>query len=488
MHLCSTKAFDLDTRYVTLSHCWGTRPTMRLTAASQSKFELRITFHGLPKTFKEAIIATRNLPTDFNIRYIWIDSLCIIQDSRQDWHAESESMGRIYENSFLTLAATAGADGETGLFFNRNPLSLRPCEVRVDWKCAQGSIFECENRMAWNSCIGRSPLVQRSWVLQERLLSRRVLHFTPNQLFWECLNQEASEVQPDGIPEGSSTLIKNWSLEEFKITRHPGSVWEVGRPNPYGIWGYIVRQYTRGELSKPGDKLVAISGIAKLMQRYLGGEDEYVAGLWKRHLVHQLLWEVESKQAVQRPEEYRAPSWSWAAVDGEIRQPYGDRYYQQERTQVVSILSVEVLSQSGDKFLEIRSGSLRLAGLLSKAYYHRVMRSARPMGRLVMNGDTIHEGVALLDLKLPDRNDRLMYCMPLLQWKHENNQQTYTRGLLLSPTAQKSGVYARGGVFHIPSSEGSARFMRHAMVSQLHEEEYVCLSNTSEGAVEIIVV
>jgi Heterokaryon incompatibility protein (HET) len=179
----STNTFELDTQYVTLSHCWGRRPIIRLTADSQSRFELRLPFHGLPKTFKEAIIATRNLLTDFNIRYIWIDSLCIIQDSRQDWQAESASMGRIYENSFLTLAATAGVDGETGLFFERNPLSLRPCEVKIDWKRAHGSIFECENRMGWNSSVGRSPLVQRSWVLQERLLSRRALYFTPNQLF-----------------------------------------------------------------------------------------------------------------------------------------------------------------------------------------------------------------------------------------------------------------------------------------------------------------
>lgn len=88
----------------------------------------------------------------------------------------------------------------------------------------------------------------------------------------------------------------------------------------------------------------------------------------------------------------------------------------------MTILSVNVLPQPGDPFLEIRSGSLRLAGLLSKAYYRTVKESARPMGRLVMNEKPIHESVALLDLKLPDRNDRLVYCMALLQWKHENNK------------------------------------------------------------------
>jgi len=318
-------------------------------------------------------------------------------------------------------------------------------------------------------------------VLQERLLTTRVLHFTGQQLYWECGSQEASEAYPKRIPKASAFSIKNWSPKNFTITRDPRPDWEIGKLKVYRIWTIILRQYTRGDLTKPRDKLAAIAGIAKQMQTYFQGDDEYVAGLWKRHLIHQLLWQVDLKWQKSRPR-YRAPSWSWAAVDGEIWNPYSDTHLQLERTELVKILEVEITPEADDNFLEIKEGHIRLSGILVKGYCREFKEVARPMSRLGISKDLIHEAVALLDTWPAGLHDSALYCIPLLQWEHTTNGQKYTRGLLLA----HQGLYRRCGVFHITSTEGSDTFMRYGRLSQLDREEYEEL--VPDGTVTIRIV
>ena len=167
-----------------------------------------------------------------------------------------------------------------------------------------------------------APLNGRAWVVQERLLSPRVLHYGKDQLLWECHELDACETYPQGLPSIAAiahTLFKGLDpevdgrrLRKFSNNKSDPDL------DPYHLWAKVVQAYTSSDLSKPGDKLIAIYGIAKRFRSMLN--DTYLAGLWLRVLPTQLLWHVDDcSQAnglpAKRPPSYRAPSWSWASVD-----------------------------------------------------------------------------------------------------------------------------------------------------------------------------
>jgi hypothetical protein len=167
-------------RYITLSHCWGKLPIPTLKSSNFEAMTRDIAIAKLPKTFQDAITITRRL----NIRYLWIDSLCIVQDSVDDWQSESVKMRDVYSNSFLNIAAAAAPDGRTGCFLDRNALLAGPCRATV--RTLHGRLCDLVSQTLWVNGMAKTPLSQRSWVVQERLLAPRVLYFAQNQLYWEC--------------------------------------------------------------------------------------------------------------------------------------------------------------------------------------------------------------------------------------------------------------------------------------------------------------
>ena len=173
-------------RYTTLSHCWG---KIRIERLLETNFDSRvqgIDITTLPKTFQDAIDITHRL----GIRYLWIDSLCIIQDSKDDWAKESSVMGSVYQNGFCNIAATAAPDGGTGCFMERDPNLARKCRIRINATLSKFRLkpdqYDLVPQKLWEDGLSSAPLLQRAWVVQERLLAPRVLHFGRNQLFWEC--------------------------------------------------------------------------------------------------------------------------------------------------------------------------------------------------------------------------------------------------------------------------------------------------------------
>ena len=186
----------IDTRYATLSHCWGGYSKTTLTSSSLATFEGGIHLSSLPRTFQHAVILTRKL----GIRYLWIDALCIIQNSVQEWSHEASLMGDIYANSYITLLATNSPDSEEGLYETRSPLSVWPCRVAATWDC-----FPTANLVVyvpkWVRKRAMEPLSSRGWIFQERLLSKRIIHFSRDQVRWQCHCLAASEVFPGGLNE-----------------------------------------------------------------------------------------------------------------------------------------------------------------------------------------------------------------------------------------------------------------------------------------------
>jgi hypothetical protein len=138
----------------------------------------KIVFSELSKTFTDAMKITKYS----GLRYIWINSLCIIQDSKEDWQREASLISKVYTNSACNISATGASDGSIGLFFDRNPLAIQPFRARFLGNQVKGS-FYLVNPSLWANEVDYSPLNRRAWVVQERLLSPCNLHFGSTQVY-----------------------------------------------------------------------------------------------------------------------------------------------------------------------------------------------------------------------------------------------------------------------------------------------------------------
>jgi hypothetical protein len=213
------------------------------------------------------------------LRYIWIDSLCILQDSDDDWKQESMTMNLVYRNSFFTISALSASDSSEGCFFERGEAwgSTRPWEAL------------CE-----------SPLWDRGWIFQERMLSPRLLHFGKRQALFECNN---------GVYDESDYQTRLAKLRPY---------WLSVELRPLNLWRDFVMQYSSRVLTKPEDRAIAISGVAmELASRWPEECGEYCAGLWRRDLLENLLW-AEQNVAATTQTTQRSPSWSWTSIDAPI--------------------------------------------------------------------------------------------------------------------------------------------------------------------------
>jgi len=200
-------------RYATLSHCWGSTQIIATKRANVTTFEEAIHWHLLPKTFQDAIVTALRL----KVYYIWIDSLCIIQDDEIDWDTEAAIMGAIYENSYLTIAATSSPSGAIPFLGQRSarygPQTLHfPNPERlsstINNDTVHGNSDDIKSLRVRQGPSTRSinlsqlfnpriygPLTTRGWALQERVLSSRIVHFTEEGIVWECRTSIQSEDQ-----------------------------------------------------------------------------------------------------------------------------------------------------------------------------------------------------------------------------------------------------------------------------------------------------
>ncbi|KAI1453761.1 heterokaryon incompatibility protein-domain-containing protein [Annulohypoxylon moriforme] len=218
LHLTSVKRPEGS--YMTLSHCWGRGEMLKLEKNNlEHRLKHGFLYEELPKTFQDAIRLCRFLCYD----YIWIDSLCIIQDS-EDWIEESKAMSNIYQHSICNIAAAASQGPTEGCFYPRNPNRIPPLEIIFDKNknsvataiallgslncCVRRSKKETENESIeklpylfvdidiWNVNVEDAPLNKRAWVMQERALAPRQIHCGQEQLLWECRQTTACETFP----------------------------------------------------------------------------------------------------------------------------------------------------------------------------------------------------------------------------------------------------------------------------------------------------
>jgi hypothetical protein len=302
-----------STKYMTLSHCWG-RGT-RLITTSRQTLESRmagISYDDLPRTFRDAVAITRNLGVDF----LWIDSLCIIQNDEADWAKESALMSAIYGGSYCTLAALSSSDGEGGC--RQVPDIQRSTGKCVDihfqdqrgdkhrrrfvelgdtrWRTEYDGTYRGAPKME------QSPLRYRAWTLQESALSRRAIYFGTNQMLWKCREHAATAHEPWlNVEDSVHQSLDEADLGSGRIDAVPEHWWD------------LVEDFVQRQLTFESDKLPALSGLARDFQAlYVGSR--YYAGLWSQFLPGMLLWGTPDVEA-RRHSSYVAPTWSWASLN-----------------------------------------------------------------------------------------------------------------------------------------------------------------------------
>lgn len=288
------------TKYATLSYCWGGPQEFQLDAGSENMLKGGISASLLPKTLRDAVQAT----WDLGIRWIWIDSLCIRQDSSDDKATEIAQMHMIYAASFITISATRAGHCSQGFLHQCSLPAPEAIGYRLPFASPSGRL----GSIILSSGLMNSPIDYRGWTLQEHLLARRVLRFTDYQLHWSCRVISKNENDTIGGLPSSHVRLLDRIYKMYKGVH--------AKDQNCRNWMDIVEQYTCRGLSDELDKLPAISGIAQTWAQT--SNDHYLAGLWKSHLPLGLLWSSAQPFRQGEFQTYRAPSWSWASMVGQI--------------------------------------------------------------------------------------------------------------------------------------------------------------------------
>lgn len=198
--------------YIALSHSWGKTRHIVTEKKNIESHKKGIPLDSLPKTFQDAVELTKGI----GLRYIWIDSLCIIQDDMNDWKNEASKMAEVYRNARCTVAATGSKGDQEGIFLERPQQDV--ISLRYNAANTYVAATNSEEDVAAMKELHISPLSTRAWTMQERLLSRRIIHFTQSRVIWECRTRSETE---DGLvlgPEDFGSILTQ-TLFEFSTTR-----------------------------------------------------------------------------------------------------------------------------------------------------------------------------------------------------------------------------------------------------------------------------
>jgi hypothetical protein len=177
MRLYETQKGDVM-KYTALSHPWGARPHFRTLTSNIEAFRKSVDFDALPATFQHAVMTTRAM----GLRYVWIDSLCIIQGPDGDFEKEAGNMERIFSSAYCVIAACS-ARGQNDGFLKRH---RQDREFLTFEREGLSPLYICSFVDDFNRDVLNSDLNHRGWVLQERALARRTVYFTDTQMYWEC--------------------------------------------------------------------------------------------------------------------------------------------------------------------------------------------------------------------------------------------------------------------------------------------------------------
>lgn len=303
--LQETSSMSSLPRYAALSYCWGEGDRLTTTMVTLSAFKTSLPLPNLPKTFRDAIHATHQL----GLPFLWIDALCIVQDIPGEVANQISIMDSVYQNAVLTIVAQGAPSAHHGLFVRRDARHTRPLKLSVN----DGSTSLVTIKVAKLNAQIPDYIRRRGWILQETVLSRRILAYGADEIRWSCLARNASELEPNPREgSGGLRLCPNHCAASSHSTL-------VERRLCFERWYRLAEDFSLRELSVPSDGLPALAGLAHYFYAtHLNDGYTYLAGIWQQDVQAGLAWYL-----VQSPRRaYRAagvdgvslPTWSWAAA------------------------------------------------------------------------------------------------------------------------------------------------------------------------------
>ncbi|KAH8885094.1 HET-domain-containing protein [Thozetella sp. PMI_491] len=440
---------DMLDPYLALSYCWG--PGTDTYVLNEHTLDHML--HGiddsvLVQTHRETLELARAL----GIQFVWIDALCIIQGNPDDWVHESERMAHVYGNATLTVIAGRSADARDGFISNDLQQAAPPCAIPVSSSNSDGLAFASMTRSRQVGAVDT-----RAWCFQEKLLALKAVTFGKEQISWQCRATVKSE---DGF-----IMMRDGRIP-FVLKEHAWSSEEQSAEQKEKIlkswYTEILTEFTPRKLSNPLDVFAAIYSVAQLAQKALGSR--FLSGLFECDLVRGLLWKARChtwggprfSEPVKRPtltryapaQVNRAPSWSWAAVEGPVayrydrkRSPwYCDASLVKVRPQITNPDLWAPPQIAGGSFLKMATCELRLVGRLAAARlppipaekwcneesptwmaFAKVVRHGHlliPEGEYstesLMSLDTLEHVVAVGVFDIQEEANEQVWCLPLI--------------------------------------------------------------------------
>ncbi|KAF2848692.1 HET-domain-containing protein [Plenodomus tracheiphilus IPT5] len=447
--------------YVALSYCWG--KTLAYTTTSknlaQHKQDGGITYVSLPKTIQDAIFLVRRL----GFRYLWADCVCIVQDDTADWEQEASRMSDVYTNAAFTIAATRASHCGEGFLQPRDvkdrkvisfPDKYGSFDLHSyydDLTAFPGSmdvVVDDEVAMRKNG-----PLLDRVWCFQERVLATRTIHFASDQMYWEC--PDHMEEEKGYTRENTEYILRNIA-NGLKIAMHsehaklqtdtdtkPHDAAEGGRR----AWYRMLEGYTSRDMTYQSDKLPALSGVLSALQKMTG--DICYVGIWKSWFLKGLLWRLQvpdqdsyvfTPRKAHRVDKWRAPSWSFASLEGVV--VYNLLENDPGRELCTSLEECIVVPKGKNPLGELESGFAKLKGPVTTLY--DVASDATSLGRTCtvrMTEGLEADGSVYFDLELHNQCEVLMI--------------TPHTGLAIVPVGAEEGVYVRVGAVSVYRKPGN---------------------------------
>ncbi|KAF1983535.1 HET-domain-containing protein [Aulographum hederae CBS 113979] len=450
-------------QWISLSHRWNNEASLTTTTRNLTEHLREIPWSSLPKTFRDAIRLTRFL----GFRYLWIDSLCILQDSSTDWAKESKNMCNIYMLSVLTISANHPESAKRGLFAERTN-TLLPSAMRLQSSTPPIQDIGIEHSKDSNGC--REPvwihkvlpsfshfsdprsqidtLTSRGWILQESLLSPRVILWGSEQMVWQCAYEYHESLDArlhlNGI-HATQHMSYKFSIRTL-FAFHNTEATRLNLAELHLNWRGALNDYCMRNLTYRDDVFPAISGLATRMKQITG--DEYLAGIWKSDLARGLLWHsadgLGSPPTSKESSKYLAPTWSWASQWGSRITFIAHQHLEARLDQYIEFVKDEIAPRTADPLGQISSATLVLRAPVMRGPVENALESVQGPNAAFekrvlttyMDCDVFSESIAETDL----------YCLAVGTF-HGAYQSKTIHGLVLKRLTDSEESYQRIGVW-----------------------------------------
>jgi hypothetical protein len=478
------------------TYCWGRTLAIKTLKDNLESRKQSIPWKEIPKTLQDAVKLTRRL----GLKYIWIDSLCIIQDDEKDWQEQASQMASIYEGAHVTIVATQAADTMAGFLSTRESdrelvhhessgeavSTFVRSKIDHSWLNSQYE-EDGNNFLSLTSLDHRGiqyPLFGRGWCFQERVLSSRLLYVTRQEYFFQCRTGNRCEcgwtkkvrIGAGQAKDAYIAILTDPSRTDFKVSRAYGKQLQ--------LWERLVADFTSKGLTFGRDKLPALSGIASRMPKEIMGD--YLAGIWRNGLVYGLLWECNTPKKSARSESYVAPSFSWASITGSVS---WEIRLQRKHKITTEVLEANCTLKGVDSFGEVTSGSLKLRCLMTEVEFGQYCKGETSSamtsclykdGKMTYLRCDVHEDEKIAEGTEPresryngsttfsfppytvftPKNPVIFYCVQLIlnpyedhvpkNWTAKKNGQDYNVVSLVVRKLKTQGAFERVGISETP--------------------------------------